>query len=85
MTAGPAGDDADRRRLADALMPDIAALAARYAETSGLEERELLAAGMRGLERALQHYVPEPRTPFGPYAMWWIRQAMETLRAGGRG
>jgi hypothetical protein len=55
MTAGPAGDDADRRRLADALMPDIAALAGRYAETSGLEEREFLAAGMRGLERALQH------------------------------
>jgi DNA-directed RNA polymerase sigma subunit (sigma70/sigma32) len=85
MTTGPAGDDADRRRLADALTPDIAALAARYAETSGLEEREFLAAGMRGLDRALQHYVPEPRTPFGPYAMWWIRQAMETLRAGGRG
>ena len=83
LTTGPAGDDDDRRRLGDALMPEIAALAARYAEASGVEEREFLAAGMRGLERALQHYVPEPRTPFGPYAMWWIRQAMETLRAGG--
>lgn len=83
MTTDPACDDGDRRRCADALAPEIAALAARYADASRVEEREFLAAGMRGLQRALQHYVPEPATPFGPYAMWWIRQAMETLRAGG--
>jgi DNA-directed RNA polymerase specialized sigma subunit len=85
MTTGLPGDEASRRRLAEQLVPEIDALAVRYAETSPIGEQEFREAGARGLERALKHYVPEATTPFGPYAMWWIYQAMETLRSSRRG
>ena len=62
-------------------MPLIESIAATYRFTPRVERRELLQEGVVGVLRARERYDPSRGVPFGAYATWWIRQAMQQLVA----
>ncbi|HWQ23410.1 MAG TPA: sigma-70 family RNA polymerase sigma factor [Gaiellaceae bacterium] len=74
-----AGDASAREQLIERFLPLIVSLARSY-RTEGLELADLVQDGVLGLLRALARYRPE-RGPFGPYATWWIRQALQEARS----
>lgn len=79
--ATEAGDLDACRRLVEAFVPAIAALARRYPSGLGVERRELLQEGVAGLLFAAQRYDPALDTPFWAYASFWVRKAMQELVA----
>jgi RNA polymerase sigma factor (sigma-70 family) len=74
------GQSAARAELIEAFLPLVAATARRY-RNARVEYVELLQEGVVGLLRALRRYDPGRGVPFGAYATWWVRQAMQHLVA----
>ena len=79
--AAKSGDSAAKARLIEAFMPLIASIARIYRNTRAVDRIELMQEGVVGLLRALECYDPTRGTPFGAYASWWVRQAMQRLVA----
>jgi RNA polymerase sigma factor (sigma-70 family) len=75
------GDTAAREALVERFLPRIGATARAYRQGGVLEREELLQEGVLGLLRALERYDPDRGVPFWPYAVWWVRQAMQQLVA----
>ncbi|HEY0279018.1 MAG TPA: sigma-70 family RNA polymerase sigma factor [Solirubrobacterales bacterium] len=75
------GDGAARARLVEAFMPLIGSVARLYRDSPQIRRVELLQEGVVGLLRALERYDPTYGGPFWPYAVWWVRQAMQQLVA----
>jgi RNA polymerase primary sigma factor len=78
--AAECGDADACRRLVEAFLPSIGALARTFA-SSGVERRELLQEGVAGLLFAARRYDAELNTPFWAYASFWVRKAMQELVA----
>jgi RNA polymerase sigma factor (sigma-70 family) len=74
--AGP-----ERDRLVEAYLPLISSIARIYRHSECVERIELMQEGIVGLLRALDRFDPSLETPFGAYASWWVRQAMQHLIA----
>jgi len=74
------GDPVAREALIERYLPLVVSLARSY-RTEGLEFSDLVQEGCLGLLRALARYEPERGTPFGAYATWWIRQALQEARS----
>ena len=79
VAAAQSGDPRARARLVEAFMPLIASVARVYRDSPRIERMELLQEGVVGLLRALERYDPSRGIPFWPYAVWWVRQAMQQL------
>jgi RNA polymerase primary sigma factor len=79
--ATAAGDLDACRRLVEAFLPLIAALARRYPNGIGVQRQELLQEGVAGLLFATQRYDPALNTPFWGYASFRVRKAMQELVA----
>ena len=75
-----AGDTRARRRLVEANLRLVIAIAHRYV-TSGVPLIDLIQEGNMGLMRAAEKFDYQRGTHFGTYATWWIRQAVS--RAAG--
>jgi RNA polymerase sigma factor (sigma-70 family) len=75
-----AGDDDAREQLLERFLPLIVSLARTY-RVEGVEFADLIQEGCVGLLRALARYDPERGTPFGAFATWWIRHALQELRS----
>lgn len=76
------GGDADAcRRLVDAFLPAIAAVARRFGIRGQVGRRELIQEGVAGLLLAARRYDPRMGTPFWGYASFWVRKAMQELVA----
>jgi RNA polymerase primary sigma factor len=71
------GGPVERGALIDAFAPLLARIASLYGHVPGVERAELMQAGTVGVLRALERYDPERGVPFGGYASWWARQAMQ--------
>ena len=79
--AAKGGDTAAKERLIEAFLPLIASIARIYRDSRAVDRIELMQEGVVGLLRALECYDPTRGTPFGAYASWWVRQAMQRLVA----
>ncbi len=75
-----AGDVRARRRLVEANLRLVIAIARRYVN-SGVPLIDLIQEGNLGLMRAAEKFDYRRGTHFGTYATWWIRQAVS--RAAG--
>ena len=75
------GEGAAKARLIEAFLPLIASVARIYRNSEAVDRIELVQEGVVGLLRALECYDPARGTPFGAYASWWVRQAMQQLVA----
>ncbi|HXG75007.1 MAG TPA: sigma-70 family RNA polymerase sigma factor [Gaiellaceae bacterium] len=75
-----AGDTRAREELIERFLPLVVSLARSY-RVEGLEFADLVQEGVLGLLRALARYDPERGTPFGPFATWWVRQALQEARS----
>ncbi|MEU2348509.1 sigma-70 family RNA polymerase sigma factor [Modestobacter sp. NPDC049651] len=67
--------------LVTAFLPRITAVAASFPAAGGVGRAELVQEGVAGLLLATRHYDPARRTPFWPYASFWVRKAMQELLA----
>lgn len=81
VVATEAGDLEACRRLVEAFLPAIAALARRFPVGIGVQRQELLQEGVAGLLFAARRYDPHLGTPFWGYATYWVRKAMQDLVA----
>jgi len=77
---GQAGDTRARRRLVEANLRLVIAIARRYTN-SGVPLIDLIQEGNLGLMRAAEKFDWRRGCHFGTYATWWIRQAIS--RAAG--
>jgi RNA polymerase primary sigma factor len=59
----------------------IAGVARVYRGSRTITRLELMQEGVVGLLRALERYDPGLEVPFGGYAGWWVRQAVQQLIA----
>ncbi len=75
-----AGDARARKRLVEANLRLVIAIARRYVN-SGVPLIDLIQEGNMGLMRAAEKFDYRRGTHFGTYATWWIRQAVS--RAAG--
>ncbi len=74
------GDMAAREALIERLLPLVRSLARRF-RTEGLDETDLIQEGVVGVLRALARYDASRGVPFGAYATWWIRHALQEARS----
>ncbi len=79
--AAEAGDRRACQDLVDAFLPQIAGLAVGYRYSRGVDQRELLQAGVAGLLLAARRFDAALETPFWAYASFWVRKAMQELVA----
>src|ERR1700758_4261245 len=79
--AAQAGDRRAREELVEAFLPLIAGVARVYRGSASITRVELMQEGVVGLLRAPERYDPTLGGPFGGYATWWVRQAMQQLIA----
>ncbi len=78
------GDPAARRRLIEANLRFVIAVAQQYANR-GMQFSDLISAGNLGLIAAAGRFDPKRGFRFISYAVWWIRQAIrEAIRNGGQ-
>jgi DNA-directed RNA polymerase sigma subunit (sigma70/sigma32) len=70
-----AGDPAARSALIASGTPFVVAEAGAFADR-GLDHSELIEAGHRGLERAVDRVDPSKEVRFTTWATWWIRRAI---------
>ena len=75
------GDEVACRRLVEAFLPAIVALARPYDTGLGIERQELVQEGVAGLLFAARRYDARLNTPFWAYASFWVRKAMQELVA----
>jgi RNA polymerase primary sigma factor len=80
-----AGDAEASRRLVEAFLPSIAAVAANIPANGGIDRQDLVQEGVAGLLFAARRYDVGRRTPFWSYASFWVRKAMQELVAELRG
>jgi RNA polymerase sigma factor (sigma-70 family) len=69
------GDSEGRRRLIEANLPLVAAIAAEY-RGRGVPFADLVQEGSIGLIRAVDRFDPERGVRLSTYATWWIRHAV---------
>jgi RNA polymerase sigma factor (sigma-70 family) len=69
------GDAERRRRLIEANLPLVAAIAAEY-RGRGVPFADLVQEGSIGLIRAVDRFDPERGVRLSTYATWWIRHAV---------
>jgi RNA polymerase sigma factor (sigma-70 family) len=74
------GDKLAREELIGKLLPLVAAAARRY-RTEGLDQTDLIQEGIVGVLRALERFDPERGVPFQAFALWWIRQSLQSARS----
>jgi RNA polymerase primary sigma factor len=79
--AAEGGDGDARRRLVEAFLPSIRALARRFPRGHGVERQDLIQQGVAGLLTAARRYDPARLTPFWAYASYWVRKSMQELVA----
>ena len=77
-------DEATRRAAEDAKnvlarthFPLVKSIAKRYSNTSGVDYRELVSAGMEGLAIAMDCFRLEHNTKLTTYACWWIHHTIQ--------
>jgi RNA polymerase sigma factor (sigma-70 family) len=75
------GDEDACRRLVEAFLPAIGAVARRFEAPGRLPRGELVQEGVAGLLLAAKRYDPGTQTPFWGYASFWVRKAMQELVA----
>ena len=80
MIAAECGDSDACRKLVEAFLPAISALATGF-HGDAVEHRELLQEGVAGLLFAARRYDPGLNTPFWAYASFWVRKAMQEFVA----
>jgi RNA polymerase primary sigma factor len=80
-----AGDAEASRRLVEAFLPAIAAVAAHIPANGGVDRQDLVQEGVAGLLFAAHRYDAGRSTPFWSYASFWVRKAMQELVADLRG
>jgi RNA polymerase sigma factor (sigma-70 family) len=80
-----AGDAEASRRLVEAFLPAIVAVAAHIPANGGIDRQDLVQEGVAGLLFATRRYDVGRRTPFWSYASFWVRKAMQELVAELRG
>ena len=71
--AAAAGEEEARRRLAEANLRLVVAVAKRF-RGKGVELQDLIQEGNLGLMKAAERFDPERGCRFSTYATWWIRQ-----------
>ncbi len=71
-----AGDRIARRRLIEAHLGMVSALARRYARRSGVPAEDLMQEGALALVQAVDHYDPDQGMKLSTYATWWVKQAI---------
>src|SRR5919199_5539744 len=71
-----AGDRDARRRLIEANLGMVSALARRYAKRWGVPLEDLMQEGALALVRAVDHYHPDRGMKLPTYATWWVKQAI---------
>ncbi len=71
-----AGDRDARRRLIEAQLSMVYALARRYAKTWGVPLEDLVQEGALALVQAVDHYDPNKGMKLSTYATWWVKQAI---------
>jgi RNA polymerase primary sigma factor len=81
IVAAQAGDADARRRMVEAFLPPIAALARRFPSGMALQRQDLIQQGVTGLLFAARRYDPGLNTPFWAYASFSVRKAMQELVA----
>ena len=81
VVATAAGDPAACRRLVDAFLPEIAAVAGLFPPGRRVGRAELVQEGVAGLLFAARRFDPALGTPFWAYASFWVRKAMQELVA----
>ncbi len=79
--AAQEGEPGAREDLVDVFMPLIGSVARLYRGVTAVHRSELMQAGVVGLLTALERFERSRRTPFWPYASWWVRQAMQQVVA----
>jgi RNA polymerase primary sigma factor len=79
--AAEAGDRRACHDLVDAFLPQIAGMAGGFRHSRGVDQRELLQAGVAGLLLAARRFDAALETPFWAYASFWVRKAMQDLVA----
>ena len=72
---GGADADAARRRLIQANLRLVVAIARRF-DGQGLSLLDMVQEGNLGLMRAVDRFEPEAGAKFSTYATWWIRQSI---------
>jgi RNA polymerase primary sigma factor len=70
-----AGDTSARRKLIEANLRLVVAIARKY-EGNGLRLPDLIQEGNLGLARAADRYDWRKGFKFSTYATWWVRQAI---------
>jgi RNA polymerase primary sigma factor len=70
------GDKDARRRLIEAYLGMVSALARRYASRYGVPLEDLLQEGALALVQAVDHYDADRGMKLSTYATWWIKQAI---------
>jgi RNA polymerase sigma factor (sigma-70 family) len=75
-----AGDALAREEVIERFLPLVASLARRY-RADGLERADLVQEGIVGLLRALARFEARRGVPFGAYAAWWVRHALQEARS----
>ncbi len=71
-----AGDRAARRRLIEAYLGMVFAIARRYAARSGVALEDLIQEGALALVRVVDHYDPDRGMQLSTYVTWWVKQAI---------
>ncbi|HEY0178606.1 MAG TPA: sigma-70 family RNA polymerase sigma factor, partial [Dokdonella sp.] len=72
-----AGDAEARRRMIEANLRLVVTVARPYVGR-GVSLMDLIAEGNLGLIRAVDKFEPERRLRFSTYAVWWIRDAVQS-------
>jgi RNA polymerase primary sigma factor len=78
--AAEAGDPDARRKLVEAFLPSIGALARRFSR-GRVDREDLIQEGVAALLFAAKRYDTSLDTPFWAYASFWVRKAMQELVA----
>jgi RNA polymerase sigma factor (sigma-70 family) len=71
-----AGDQDARRRLIEAQLGMVSALARHYGRRWGVPLEDLVQEGALALVQAVDHYDPNRGMKVSTYATWWVKRAI---------